>query len=328
MLTVIVDECMAPDGGPLEMLRRRLGESTEFLFLSEHHSGIPDIEILDKLLHRRTVLLTADGVLHNRAIDSGFASFHYSPEQGLTDRPLAEVSVGATKPPSVHRELQPSYTPEPSAGVRQIGAVLQDLFSNRQRKTFRTKRRRIRSHFGSADNLLNLDLTITQRGTRGGISGGYFLKLNGRQGVKSLQPASEGYFRDRSAAAGRNAAVLHALTHLYGLQLWYLPATLYIIDGASLRSCTSLSSGQPGDDPLDRAVARMLGQLPSVDLLPCVKGRFFERQTQKLNQIARPSSNEAVTVDLAAWARALSIQPRPNPEPSTGAREAAGSAAE
>jgi len=71
-----------------------LGERpVTFVFLATEHPGIPDIEILDKLLDLRSALLTRDRVLHNLAIGRGFRSFVHTPESGLTDRRLAHVSV-------------------------------------------------------------------------------------------------------------------------------------------------------------------------------------------------------------------------------------------
>ena len=54
-------------------LRQRLGEQpVKFVFLATEHPGIPDIEILDKLLDVRSALLTQDRGLHNLAIGRGF----------------------------------------------------------------------------------------------------------------------------------------------------------------------------------------------------------------------------------------------------------------
>ena len=43
----------------------------EFVFLAVEHPGIPDAEILDKLLDAGSVLLTGDRVLHNLALGRG-----------------------------------------------------------------------------------------------------------------------------------------------------------------------------------------------------------------------------------------------------------------
>ena len=95
---IIVDECVDLDSPLVDQFRQRLGQSlgerkSEILFLAAAHPGIPDVEILDKLLNANTVLLTADRVLHNRALARGFRSFVHTPETGLTDRHLAHVSV-------------------------------------------------------------------------------------------------------------------------------------------------------------------------------------------------------------------------------------------
>ena len=75
-------------------LRQRLGEQpVKFVFLATEHPGIPDIEILDKLLDVRSALLTQDRGLHNLAIGRGFRSFVHTPESGLTDRRLVHVSA-------------------------------------------------------------------------------------------------------------------------------------------------------------------------------------------------------------------------------------------
>lgn len=66
---VVVDECVGPGSPLVEQLLRRLGErSVQFVFLATERPGIPDIEILDKLLDARSALLTRDRVLHNLAI--------------------------------------------------------------------------------------------------------------------------------------------------------------------------------------------------------------------------------------------------------------------
>ena len=72
---VVVDEGVGRDSELMGQFRDRLGgRQVVFVFLASEHPGIPDIEILDKLLDRRSVLLTQDRVLHNLAIGRGFQS--------------------------------------------------------------------------------------------------------------------------------------------------------------------------------------------------------------------------------------------------------------
>jgi hypothetical protein len=91
---VVVDECIGQTSALLGQLRSRLGDRPiKFVFLATEHPGIPDTEILGKLLDARTALLTQDRVLHNFAIGRGFRSFVHTSESGLTDRRLAHVSA-------------------------------------------------------------------------------------------------------------------------------------------------------------------------------------------------------------------------------------------
>src|SRR5208283_4511615 len=63
---VVVDECVGQESPLLGQLCQRLGERpVRFVFLASEHPGIPDIEILDKLMDARSALLTQDRVLHN-----------------------------------------------------------------------------------------------------------------------------------------------------------------------------------------------------------------------------------------------------------------------
>jgi hypothetical protein len=78
---VVVDECVGQESPLVGQLRCRLGDRPiKFVFLAAEHPGIPDIEILDKLLDMRSALLTQDRVLHNLAIRRGFQPFVYTPE--------------------------------------------------------------------------------------------------------------------------------------------------------------------------------------------------------------------------------------------------------
>lgn len=55
--------------------RRFGGEQYEYVFLGQAHRGIPDVEILDKLLRPGIILLTGDCVLHARALERGCRSY-------------------------------------------------------------------------------------------------------------------------------------------------------------------------------------------------------------------------------------------------------------
>ncbi|HMA70267.1 MAG TPA: hypothetical protein VKP67_02065 [Xanthobacteraceae bacterium] len=163
---IVVDECVGSNSPLLGQLRGRLGDRPiKLVFVAIEHPGIPDIEILDKLLDTRSALLTTDRVLHNLAIGRGFRSFVHTPKAGLTDRRLAHVSAPDKRLPLATGALRGSYRHQPAPEARALMECLHGFLSAHQLKQFRTKRRRIRAHFGSIDNILATALSIGQRRT-------------------------------------------------------------------------------------------------------------------------------------------------------------------
>ncbi len=119
-------------------LRQRLGEQpVKFVFLATEHPGIPDIEILDKLLDVRSALLTQDRGLHNLAIGRGFRSFVHTAESGLTDRRLVHVSAPDKHLPVASGALRDSYqhqsNPEAQACMSRTSSICLELTSSEGR---------------------------------------------------------------------------------------------------------------------------------------------------------------------------------------------------
>jgi hypothetical protein len=303
---VIVDECVGQASALLEQFRCRLGDRpVKFVFLANEHPGIPDIEILDKLLDGHSALLTQDRVLHNLAIRRGYRSFVHTPESGLTDRRLAHVSTPNKCLPVSSGPLRGNYAHKSHPEAQAIAGCLVSFLCEHQLKQFRTKRRRIRAHFGSADNIAATALTISQRHTTRGILGGYMLKVDARHGVRSLIPASESYFLDRSGINEPLQATFWALLHLFQLQLQSYPVTLFHLDGAALTRCAALIADRSSAaTAIERMGGRLLAAVPQLKLAECAKGRFFDRASEKLHQLARFDTNELVPVDLHAMAAA------------------------
>jgi hypothetical protein len=306
---VVVDEGVGPDSELMAEFRDRLGErQVVFVFLASEHPGIPDIEILDKLLDGRSVLLTQDRVLHNLAIGRGFRSMIKTSESGLTDSRLAHVAAPDRHLPVVRGTLRDSYAHQADPEARAITGCVSGFLSVHQLKQFRTKRRRIRAHFGSSDNILAAALTIGQRRITQGIMGGYMLKVDGRHGLKSLFPASESYFVDRDCNEPLHATCW-ALAHLFQLQLQNYPLTVYHLESAALARCAILIAN-PGAavTVVERMVARLLACVFQPNTGKCTKGRFFDRFSDKLNRFGKFGTNELVPFDVQAMAEALSSQ--------------------
>jgi len=202
-------------------------------------------------------------------------------------------------------DLQDSYQHRSNPEAQAITKCLYAFQSAHQLKQFRTKRRRIRAHFGSPDNILATALTIGQRHTARGMVGGYMLKVDARHGVKGLFPASESYFLDRAGNEPLQATCW-ALVHLCQLQLQSYPLTLYHMDGGALARCTALIDDRgAAATAVERMAARLLAAVPRPNAAECTKGRFFNRASDKLNQLAKFVTNELVSFDLHAMASAL-----------------------
>jgi hypothetical protein len=306
---VVVDEGVGPDSELMAEFRDRLGDrQVMFVFLASEHPGIPDIEILDKLLDARSVLLTQDRVLHNLAIGRGFRSMIKTPGSGLTDRRLAYVATPDRHLPVIRGTLRDSYINQADPEARAITGRVSAFLSAHQLKQFRTKRRRIRAHFGSSDNILAAALTIGQRHTTQGVIGGYMLKVDARHGVKSLFPASESYFLDRDCNEPLHATCW-ALAHLFQLQLQNYPLTLYHLESAALARCTILIANRAAAvSVVERMAARLLAAVFQPTAEKCTKGRFFDRASDKLNQLGRFATNELIPFDVQAIAEALCSQ--------------------
>jgi len=305
---IVIDECFGPDSPLLAQLTGRLrGHPVELVFLAVRHPGIPDVEILDKLLDGRTALLTQDRALHNLTIDRGFRSFVQSPDGSLTSRKLHEVATRDKSLPAARGGLRDSYVHERARDAQVIAGSLAGFLSEHQLKQFRTKRRRIRAHFGSADNIAANALTIGQRRTPRGIVGGYVLKVDARHGAKSLSPASEGYFLDPTGGSALQALVW-GLAHVLMLQLEQRPLTLFLCDSDVAETCAALIAGRnTGRTSVERMAVRLLATAKQPQAQACVKGGFFDRMQAKLDQLTAHDSNELVAIDLQAMADALEL---------------------
>jgi hypothetical protein len=227
---VVVDEGVGPGSPLVEQLLGRLGErSVQFVFLATDRPGIPDIEILDKLLDAGSALLTRDRVLHNLAIGRGFQSFVHTPESGLTDRRLGHVTVPDKNPPVASGGLRDSYLPQASPEAR---AITQCLYG-----------------------------------------------------------------------------------FLFELRLHSYPLSLYHMDGAALARCVAVVDDRgAAATAVERMAARLLAAISKSNAAACTKGRFFDRASDRLKELATFATNELVPFDMQAMAAALADDVAPKPD--------------
>lgn len=310
---VIVDESAGPGSEVWRQFHQCLdGEECDYLFISESHRSIPDVEILDKVLQPDAVLLTADCVLHMRALERGFRSCTLDECGRLTQERLGHVRLKKPLPGSVHSTLQADYLSKP---LHDFGRRLKQGFTERQFKRYRTARRRIRSHFGSAAAISQVSVTVGALPTREGLLCGFAFHVAGNSGVKGLR-ASEGYCRADKHTADAAWPVLHALRDQYLLMLDQFRTDLFIIPPATLELTRRLlEDDQSAATPAHDAAIRLLRQLPKLTLHPCIKGPFHDAMQAKLQRLAHTRSNEVTLLDFEEIVRNL-ISPAPVEPPS------------
>jgi hypothetical protein len=78
------------------------------------------------------------------------------------------------------------------------------------------------------------------------------------------------------------------------------------MDGAALARCSALIDDRgAAATSVERMAARLLTAVSRPNAAECTKGRFFNRASDKLSQLAKFASNELVSFDLQAMASAL-----------------------
>ena len=281
------------------------GQPWEFVFLQESHPGIPDVEILDKLLQPGTVLLTADRVLHARAIQQGIRSYTLNQQGQLTRQRQPGLKISKSLPRSVHTELQHDYHHQPD---HDINRGLKLGMTEKQLKRYRTARRRIRSYFGSSQAIGQVAVTIGSKTTRRGLLCGFAFQLAGNSGRGGLR-ATEGYCLPTDRETNAAYPVIHALRDLYLLQLEQIHTQLFVIPPESLDlSRRLLGSGTLQTvEPLSSCLGSLLHQASDLGLNPCAKGRFFDGMQRKLDQLDRTGSNELTSVDFTQLAESVAM---------------------
>jgi len=262
------------------------------------------VEILDKLLTPQTVLLTQDGLLHNRTLRQGARSLTLNAAGQLTRKPLPlDARRVRAAAPSVLKTLQPSYQHEPHPIALKLSAGLPPKVL----KAKRTRRRRIRSYFGAVDNIAKVAWTIGARRHQGHLLCGYVMHVEGHRGVKGLR-AAEGYGLGRHAAPDAAQCLVFALCEVFELHLEAVPHAFFIMPQASYDLARELMEPPLAQRaPLHTYLHHLLQAIPDKQLFPCVKGRFYKQMQIKLEQLVTSVTNEVVAVDFADLMRRLAV---------------------
>ncbi len=288
---VVIDESVASAecARAMQWLSRRSVNDPTVVDIKTCYSGLADERILASLLGPTTVLVTNDRVLHNTVLARGYRSLHIE-SKVVNEGRLPGVRPKQTPTPRKAEELEEGtcFHP-PSVALREHLTPI----SEREAKTLRTRRRRIRNHFGGFQNLTELAITVSWLQLSDGILLGIRLRITANNGMKALD-ASESYVLEKCAAKDASSAALcYALVVPIQLMLSSLKTTVFFD-----------ATGPAEVNPSFGAAFEQLREcFPKLAFQPTTKGILIERLRRKLQDLRSGGSNEVRPSPLSCYLR-------------------------
>ena len=283
-----------------EGIARREGLwSDEHVVIREQHPGMPDGEVLHHLLDETTLFVTTDRPMHNTVLAKGLRSW-YVGDGEFTDSPLRGVRVKSDESLGLgSAEPKDSYH-LPKTEIRHL--LLPE--SERKLKKLRTKRRRIRAHFGGLDRMSEAAVTLSASRARSATLIGVRIRIAGHTtGLKALD-ASESYIQEPLSDDDSGlVAACHAMILLIQLMLHPLRTPIYF-DRDRLGDPSRLAGRQP-DPRLAGLFEALRESAAPVELIPVAKGKLLESLRRKLDSLAARRTNEIVQSEIHEILRRL-----------------------
>jgi len=289
MKKIVVDEAVSEEMGRqfLSFLRMKGYDGLDILFISKKHTGMPDSHIVHHLLDHSTFFLTTDRPLHNTVIAQGLKSYHYSHGKfiskkikGIKNKELTPLNKEALVLKDNYHlpktEIRPYLLPSAEKSLKKL----------------RTKRRRIKNHFGGYDNLDLVALTVSWKALNTSTLFGLKFRISTNIGKKALD-ASENYFCDqispqyRDIAATNYALILSIQLMLHGVE------TIVYFDSPKMTN-PELHLNDEDQNPHVELFAKLHENFSDIEFIPSTKGQFIERLRAKLEDLSAGKSNEIV----------------------------------
>lgn len=268
-------------------LKRKNIKYSSLYFISQKHPGMPDHQIIQLLLNKKTVLITMDRPLHNTVLKKGYKSFFFNGDN-FSPKPLKGVR-SIKLPPQVKKDLKPKEQyAEQKTEIRHL--VLPK--AERSLKKLRTKRRRIRNYFGGLDNMGMAAVTVSFESFKASILIGVRIKISSNTGAKALD-ASESYISEEAKPENRAiTAMSYALILPIQLMLNHVKTIIYFDTRTFTDPNVFQGNGKLGQYQF--LFKKLLGSFPKIEFQPSAKGFFIERLRRKLNDLTMLDSNEIV----------------------------------
>lgn len=294
MKRIVVDEAISEESGRqfLSFLRKKGYDGLDILFINKEHTGMPDSHIVHHLLDHSTFFLTTDKPLHNAIIAQGLKSYHPSHGKFISKKFKSIKNKELTPLNKEALVLKDNYhLPKTEIRPYLLPSAEKSL------KKLRTKRRRIRNHFGGYDNLDLVALTVSWKALNTTTFFGLKFRISTNIGKKALD-ASENYFCDQIAPQYRDiVAINYALILSIQLMLHGVETIVYF-DSPKMTNPVLHLSGED-QSPHAKLFATLHENFSDIAFIPSTKGRFIERLRAKLEDLSVGNSNEIVPGNMS-----------------------------
>ncbi len=241
----------------------------------------------------QTIFLTTDRPLHNKVLSQGLKSYYVN-KDSFTGKKLKGIQAPEKNYILYKNDLEIKEDYHlPKTDIRRF--LLPS--SEKGIKRLRTKRRRIRSHFGGLDHLDQAAITVSWVSCNSLTLYGIKLRVSSNVGIKALD-ASESHISEKPGHRDRNiVAFNHALILSIQLMLHFIKTEVYY-DSPKMESPLPCLKNEH-QTPYSILFAELHKNFPNVEFIPSAKGRFIERLRTKLENLTMRKNNEIVPGNIS-----------------------------
>jgi len=297
---IVVDEAVSEETCRRfqSFLQKKGYRHLKTLFVSKTHQGMPDNLILHHLLNSHTIFLTTDRPLHNTVLSKGLTSY-YVKKGDFTNRRIKGIRIKGND--RLHKHdltIKDTYhLSQPDIRSYILPA------SEKRLKKLRTKRRRIRSHFGGHDHLDLIAITVSWKSWASSTLIGVKFKISSNIGIKALD-AIESYICEQILPEQRTmVAMNYAL--ILSIQLMVHRVKTHVYYDSPKIDPTTWQFRDEQNNPYVTLFEELYKHFPQIEFIPSTKGWFIERLRAKLEQISRDNSNEIMAGNMSDILRKL-----------------------
>ncbi len=289
MKKIVVDEAISEESHRyfLSILRKKGYDHLDTLLIKKQHSGMPDSHIVHHLLDKKTFFLTTDRPLHNTILSQGLKSYCYS-YGNFTSKKIKGIKNKELTPLNKEALVLKDNYHLPKTDIRPY--LLPP--AEKSLKKLRTKRRRIRNHFGGHDNLNLVAITISWKPFNSSTLIGVKFRISTNIGKEALD-ASENYFCEKIVPEHRDIVAIN-YAFILSIQLMLHRVETHVYFDSPKMTNPALYLSDENQSSHAKLLAKLYKNFSDIEFIPSTKGRFIERLRAKLEDLSVGNSNEII----------------------------------